>query len=116
MNLRSAPRPTKIILSALFAISSLTIVPACPALVDAHGGVPTAVVRMPWYLRALEVSRPLHFGACGGSPLKLRWALSDAAVISILLTGIYLWILRRRKLRPGSIAAEDASILPQEAT
>jgi hypothetical protein len=31
-------------------------------LVDAQTGVLAGVVVMPWYLRALEVSRPLHFG------------------------------------------------------
>lgn len=33
-----------------------------PVLVDAQTGVLAGVVVMPWYLRALEVSRPLHFG------------------------------------------------------
>jgi len=44
-----------------------------PVRVDACTGALTTVVRMPWYLRALEVSRPLHFGDYGGLPLKLIW-------------------------------------------
>ncbi|MGC1548897.1 MAG: PepSY-associated TM helix domain-containing protein, partial [Rhodanobacter sp.] len=44
-----------------------------PILVDARTGQLTAVVKMPWYLRALEVSRPLHFGDYGGLPLKILW-------------------------------------------
>ncbi|HEY0340738.1 MAG TPA: PepSY-associated TM helix domain-containing protein, partial [Steroidobacteraceae bacterium] len=46
-----------------------------PVLVDAQTGKLTAIVKMPWYLRALEISRPLHFGDYGGYPLKVIWAL-----------------------------------------
>ena len=38
-----------------------------PVLVDARSGDLAALVKMPWYLRALELSRPLHFGDYGGS-------------------------------------------------
>lgn len=41
-----------------------------PVLVDARTGKLAAVVKMPFYLRALEVSRPLHFGDYGGTPLR----------------------------------------------
>jgi uncharacterized iron-regulated membrane protein len=51
---------------------------------------------MPWYLRALEVSRPLHFGDYGGLPLKILWALLDVITIVILVSGLYLWIARRK--------------------
>ena len=67
-----------------------------PILVDARSGELSAVVRMPWYLRALEVSRPLHFGDCGGLPLKILWALLDVITIVILVSGLYLWIARRK--------------------
>jgi uncharacterized iron-regulated membrane protein len=67
-----------------------------PVLVDASSGRLSAVVEMPWYLRALEVSRPLHFGDYGGMPMKILWALLDLITIAILLSGIYLWITRRR--------------------
>ena len=66
-----------------------------PALVDARSGKLTAVVGMPWYLRALEVSRPLHFGDYGGLPLKILWALFDLVTIIILGSGLYLWLSRR---------------------
>jgi uncharacterized iron-regulated membrane protein len=67
-----------------------------PVLVDARTGELTAVVRMPWYLRALEVSRPLHFGDYGGLPLKIIWALLDLVTIVVLASGLYLWLSRRR--------------------
>jgi uncharacterized iron-regulated membrane protein len=67
-----------------------------PVLVDARTGALTSVVRMPWYLRALEVSRPLHFGDYGGLPLKVIWALLDLVTIAVLGSGLYLWVSRRR--------------------
>jgi uncharacterized iron-regulated membrane protein len=66
-----------------------------PALVDARSGELASVVSMPWYLRALEVSRPLHFGDYGGLPLKIIWALFDLVTIVILGSGLYLWLSRR---------------------
>jgi uncharacterized iron-regulated membrane protein len=51
---------------------------------------------MPWYLRALEISRPLHFGDYGGMPLKIIWALFDVVAIVVLISGIYLWWKRRK--------------------
>ena len=67
-----------------------------PVLVDARTGQLSAVVKMPWYLRVLEVSRPLHFGDYGGMPLKILWALLDAITIVVLGSGLYLWIARRK--------------------
>lgn len=67
-----------------------------PVLVDAKSGQLTAVVKMPVYLRALEVSRPLHFGDYGGTPLKVIWVIFDLLAIVVLISGIYLWIVRRK--------------------
>lgn len=70
-----------------------------PTLVNARTGRIEAVVRMPFYLRALEVSRPLHFGDYGGWPLKVLWVLFDVAAIVVLASGVYLWIVRRKFYR-----------------
>ena len=67
-----------------------------PVLVDARSGRLSAVVKMPWYLRALEVSRPLHFGDYGGTPLKVIWVIFDVVAIVVLISGIYLWWVRRK--------------------
>lgn len=67
-----------------------------PVLVNAHTGELSGVVKMPWYLRALEVSRPLHFGDYGGLPLKILWALLDLITIVVLGSGLYLWFARRK--------------------
>ncbi len=68
-----------------------------PVLVDARTGQFSAIVRMPWYLRTLELSRPLHFGDYGGLPLKLLWVLLDGATIIVLGSGLWLWRDRRRR-------------------
>jgi uncharacterized iron-regulated membrane protein len=65
-----------------------------PVLVDARSGALASIVAMPWYLRALEVSRPLHFGDYGGMPLKIIWALLDIVTIAVLGSGLYLWLSR----------------------
>lgn len=66
-----------------------------PVMVDARAGALARVVAMPPYLRALEVSRPLHFGDYGGLPLKLLWGAFDLMAILILASGAYLWLVRR---------------------
>ncbi|KCV08907.1 PepSY-associated TM helix domain-containing protein [Bordetella holmesii] len=67
-----------------------------PVLVDGSSGELAKVAQMPWYLTALEVSRPLHFGDYGGLPLKIIWALLDLITIVVLASGLYLWIARRK--------------------
>jgi uncharacterized iron-regulated membrane protein len=67
-----------------------------PVLVDVTTGRVTSVVEMPWYLRVLEVCRPLHFGDYGGVPLKILWAIFDIAAIIVLVTGLILWFARRK--------------------
>jgi uncharacterized iron-regulated membrane protein len=67
-----------------------------PVLFDAETGQLTAAKGLPWYLRTLEISRPLHFGDYGGTPLKIIWALFDVVLIVVLVSGLYLWLSRRR--------------------
>ncbi len=68
-----------------------------PALIDARTGELTAVARPPWYVSALSLSQPLHFGDYGGLGLKIIWALLDLATIVVLGSGLYLWWPRRRR-------------------
>lgn len=70
-----------------------------PVLVDARSGALVSAVAMPWYLRALELSRPLHFGDYGGMPLKIIWVLLDLVTIVVLGSGLYLWLSRSRAAR-----------------
>ncbi|MEZ2416429.1 PepSY-associated TM helix domain-containing protein [Luteibacter sp. RCC_6_2] len=76
-----------------------------PVLVDAESGGVTDARGLPWYLRALELSRPLHFGDYGGLPLKLLWAAFDLLTIAVLVTGLYLWRERRKRPRGDGVVA-----------
>jgi uncharacterized iron-regulated membrane protein len=67
-----------------------------PTLVDVETGSLTMSGGLPWYLRVLELSRPLHFGDYGGLPLKTLWGLFDIVLIVVLLSGLYLWLSKRK--------------------
>ncbi len=66
-------------------------------LVDAASGALTESRGMPWYVSALLLSQPLHFGDYGGMPLKIIWAVLDVVTIVVLGSGVYLWWKRRRQ-------------------
>jgi uncharacterized iron-regulated membrane protein len=76
--------------------TSLTSHLVTPALLDARSGEFIALREMPWYAKALSLSGPLHFGDYGGLPLKILWALLDVITIAVLVSGLQLWLLRRR--------------------
>jgi len=73
-----------------------------PVLIDAKTLEVTAVVERPWYMDALGMSQPLHFGDYGGMPMKILWAVLDVLTIVVLGSGLYLWWVRRRAARPVS--------------
>jgi uncharacterized iron-regulated membrane protein len=72
-----------------------------PVLVDARTAEVTAAPALPWYLSALLISQPLHFGDYAGMPMKILWALLDVATIVVLCSGLYLW-WQRRPSRQGA--------------
>jgi uncharacterized iron-regulated membrane protein len=74
----------------------LTALLFTPALADAETGQVVSARPLPWYLRALELSRPFHFGDYGGLPLKIIWALFDLITIVVLGSGLYLWFARSK--------------------
>ena len=80
-----------------------------PALIDAETGVLTDSRSMPWYVSTLLISQPLHFGDYGGMPLKIIWAILDILTIVILVTGLYLWMKRRRSVAVLSRAELQAA-------
>lgn len=85
-----------------------------PVLIDAATGAITDQRELPWYLTALLLSQPLHFGDYGGQPMKLLWALLDIGTIIILGSGLYLWLKRNRAPKPvkqGQGAAREAPAL-----
>ena len=70
-----------------------------PALIDARTGRLAAVAHTPWYVKALSLSQPLHFGDYGGLPLKILWALLDLITIVVLGSGLYLWLAKGKAKR-----------------
>jgi uncharacterized iron-regulated membrane protein len=67
-----------------------------PVLIDASNLHVTAIGERPWYMNALGMSQPLHFGDYGGMPMKVLWGLLDGLTIVVLGSGLYLWWVRRR--------------------
>jgi len=69
-----------------------------PVLVDSQSAEVTDSRTLPWYLTALLISQPLHFGDYGGMPMKVLWAALDILTIIVLGSGLYLWWQRREKV------------------
>ncbi|AKJ27808.1 PepSY-associated TM helix domain-containing protein [Caldimonas brevitalea] len=81
-----------------------------PVLVDVRTAEVTAAPPLPWYLAALQLSQPLHFGDYGGRPMQILWALLDIVSIVVLGSGLYLWL---RKGQPAAVTEDSAAV--QEA-
>jgi uncharacterized iron-regulated membrane protein len=82
-----------------------------PLLIDARTSAVVDTHEMPWYISALLLSQPLHFGDYGGLPLKILWALLDILAIVVLGSGVYLWVKRRNisfEARLRALQEEDA--------
>lgn len=77
-----------------------------PVIIDASTGAFTDTRELPWYVTTLLVSQPLHFGDYGGMPLKILWAILDVLTIIVLVTGLYLWVRRRRPSAANRFADE----------
>lgn len=84
-----------------------------PALVDASNGELTDSRDMPWYVKTLFLSQPLHFGDYGGLPLKILWAVLDLIAIVVLASGLYLW-LRKPKTTTALASNEENAVLPPD--
>lgn len=79
-----------------------------PVLVDARTLAVTSSPELPWYLTALLVSQPLHFGDYGGLPMQILWAVLDIASIIVLGSGLYLWL---RKGQPANARDHVAAVV-----
>jgi uncharacterized iron-regulated membrane protein len=71
-----------------------------PVLIDAKTSKFSDSRDLPWYLVALLVSQPLHFGDYGGLPLKVIWLILDIITIIVLWTGLMLWWKKRKQYLP----------------
>lgn len=96
----------------MYGATPLTSKLLTPVLIDASTGEYIDSRSLPWYVKALLLSQPLHFGDYGGMVLKILWALLDILAIVVLGSGVYLWIKKRNvpiEARLGSLAAEGAA-------
>jgi uncharacterized iron-regulated membrane protein len=84
-----------------------------PVLIDAQTGEITDRRSLPWYLNALLLSQPLHFGDYGGAAMQLLWALLDVATIVVLGTGLYLWLRRANPAKARKAAAAQPALAGQ---
>ncbi|MGE6527681.1 PepSY-associated TM helix domain-containing protein [Pseudomonas sp. NPDC077382] len=73
-----------------------------PVLIDAQTLKVTAAGERPWYMDALGLSQPLHFGDYGGRPMQILWAVLDVLTIIVLGSGLYLWWVRRRGIQASA--------------
>lgn len=80
-----------------------------PVLVDASTAQITDRRNLPWYLTALLVSQPLHFGDYGGAGMQFLWAVLDIATIIVLGSGLYLWVKRGRAAQRAEKEARRAA-------
>ncbi|MCP3748708.1 PepSY domain-containing protein [Pseudomonas sp. SBB6] len=78
-----------------------------PVLIDASNLQVTAIGDRPWYMDAMGLSQPLHFGDYGGRPMQILWALLDVLTIIVLGSGVYLWLVRRRASAPVAAAQAE---------
>ena len=76
-----------------------------PVLLDGETAQVASTRDLPFYLKALFLSQPLHFGDYGGMPLKIVWAVLDGFTIAVIGSGLYLYLIRRR--RTGSRLARS---------
>ena len=83
-----------------------------PVMINAADGSFTESRQLPWYAKALFVSKPLHFGDYGGMPLKIIWAVLDLITLGVLGSGLYLWGARRRPARVRVDAAIGQGLAP----
>jgi len=86
-----------------------------PVLVDAGTAQVTDQRTLPWYLNALLLSQPLHFGDYGGAGMQFLWALLDLATIAVLGSGLYLWLKRGRAAAARPKAGAAAKPAPEPA-
>lgn len=73
-----------------------------PVVIDAESSQVLATRELPAYVKALLLSKPLHFGNYGGLPLKCLWLALDLFAIVVLVSGVYLWLARRRWQLPAT--------------
>jgi len=86
-----------------------------PAYVVTDAVYPDAVERVqaPWYIEAIALSEPLHFGNYGGLPLKIVWSGFTLVTLGLSITGVWIFFSGRRARRARG---EDQKRAASDAT
>jgi uncharacterized iron-regulated membrane protein len=81
------------------------------AYVHTKTGVVTPI-ELPWYLKLVVISQPLHFGDYGGTPLRIIWAIFTLLTTALTVTGLIVFFARRRSKASngnGATALDEAT-------
>lgn len=70
------------------------------AVVNAADGTLTQILQLPWYLKLVLLSEPLHFGDYGGLPLKIIWCLFTVGSLAVACFGITSFYLKSTRFKP----------------
>ncbi len=86
-------------------------------VVNAHTAKVAQIVELPFYLKMVLLSEPLHFGNYGGIYLKIVWAIFALVSLAVALLGVTSFFRRQKKNRASktsvafSPSAQKASLL-----
>ena len=86
-----------------------------PVMINAADGSFSQSRELPWYAKALFISKPLHFGDYGGLPLKIVWGLLDLAALSVLGSGLYLWAARSSRAAMRAVGPPTQSLATERS-
>lgn len=67
------------------------------AVSHASDGALEKILELPWYLRLLIASEPLHFGNFAGVAGKLLWTLMSLLVLLIPVSGYKIFLTKKRR-------------------
>jgi uncharacterized iron-regulated membrane protein len=70
-------------------------------VVDARSGQVDRILMQPWYLQALLLAEPFHFGDYGGLLMKIIWVIFSLLSMILPLSGLRIFLDRFRQNRTG---------------
>jgi uncharacterized iron-regulated membrane protein len=83
-------------------------------LSSADSGGLSEVVDLPFYLKALILSEPLHFGNYGGLAFKIIWLLFALCSLLVMLMGVATYWSRTRKVKEKTRLSPLKNSVPEK--
>jgi uncharacterized iron-regulated membrane protein len=81
------------------------------SMVDALEPGKAEAHELPWYLKLLLISEPLHFGNYGGLLLKLVWALFTVATLTLSGSGVWVFVKARHNRNGGGVSQTNDALV-----